>query len=89
MVYELSWLTTLIVFVIALAIGIISAIVIRDGVVRTLWALLVALVFIFAGVASVISGYSWMYSQATQMMVQAIAVGAALTGIIYTMRAPR
>jgi hypothetical protein len=88
MMWELSWLGTLIVFGVALVLGIGSSLVFRHGPIRTIWALVVTLVFIVSGMAAVIFGYSWMFTDETRLLAQAVAVGAALTGIIYAMRAP-
>jgi len=88
MEYLLSWTATLIVLVVALVIGIVSALVVREGTARTLWALLVALVFIGAGTTAVVLGYSWMFTDMAREQAQMVALGAALTGIIYAIRAP-
>ncbi len=88
MIYELSWLGTLIVVAVALVIGIGSALLFPDGPIRTIWALMVSLVFIVSGIASVIFGYSWMFSDDARVIAQAVAIGAALTGTFFSMRAP-
>ena len=88
MEYLLSWTATLIVFGVALIIGIASALVVREGAARTLWAVLVALVFVGAGATAVVLGYSWMFTDTAREQAQIVALGAALTGIVYAIRAP-
>jgi uncharacterized membrane protein len=85
--YRLSYLSTLIVVVLAVAIGVVSSLIVRDGIIRYLWAALVAVVFVAAGCCAVIFEYSWMFTNATRAMAQAVTIGAALTGIIYATRA--
>jgi hypothetical protein len=87
--YRLSWLSTLIVFAIALLIGVLSALVIREGFLRNLWAAIVALAFTAAAIAAVFFEYSWAFTEAARQLAQGIAVCAALTGIVYSLRAPR
>ena len=87
--YRLSWLSTLIVFAIALLIGALSALVIRDGTLRTFWAVIVSLIFTVAAIAAVFFEYSWAFTDATRQLAQGIAVCAALAGIVYSIRAPR
>jgi flagellar motor component MotA len=89
MEYLLSWSATMIVFLVALVIGIVTAFVIRDGALRALWAILVTLVFIGAAMTAVIFGYSWMFTETAREQAQIVALGAALTGIVYAIRAPR
>jgi uncharacterized membrane protein len=87
--YRLSWLSTLIVVAIALVIGVLSALVIRDGILRNLWAVIMSLAFTAAAIAAVFFEYSWAFTDAARLLAQEIAVGTALTGIVYSLRAPR
>jgi hypothetical protein len=86
MEYQLSWIATGLVVVLSLVIGIASAFVFRDGAPRALWALLVALVFVVAGCASVLFEYSWMSTANGRFIAQALAIGAMLTGLTFAMR---
>jgi hypothetical protein len=86
--YLLSWPTTLMVLVVALVIGIGSAMVIRDGAIRNIWAALVTLVFIVSAGTAVILDLSWMFTDTAREQAQIVALGAALTGIVYSIRAP-
>lgn len=85
--YRLTTLATVIVFAIAVVIGVISAMLFRDGVRRTAWAWFVTVVFVIAGLAAVLFEFSWMFSQPDRVMAQAVAVGAAMVAITFSIRA--
>lgn len=89
MEYQLSWLASLIVLVVALVIGSAAAILVRGNVARPLFAIVVSLVFVVAAMTAVVFGYSWMFTNMSRMGAQALALGALLTGVVYAMRAPR
>lgn len=78
----------MLVLMVSLIGGIGSAMVIREGVLRTLWAALIGLLFLAGAATSVVLGYSWMFSDAARAQAQIVALGAGLTGLIYFMRAP-
>jgi len=86
--YLLTWTTTMLVLMVSLVVGIGSAMVIRDGAVRTLWAAVVGFLFAAGAAAAVLLGHSWMFSDAARAQAQIVALGAGLTGLIYFMRAP-
>jgi len=86
MTYHLSWLATGIVVVVSIGLGVVTSLVFTKDVPRVIWALLVALVFIGAGIASILFDYSWMASSMQRLVAQALAIGAFLTGITYAMR---
>lgn len=88
MQYELSWRVTFVVFVVAIALGIGSSALIRDGAVRTIWATIISVIFIASAGASVLFSYSWVFTETSRMVAQSLALGSLLTGITYTMRAP-
>ncbi len=85
--YRLTTLATVIVFAIALVIGVVSAMLFRDGVRRTVWACVVTGVFVIAGCAAVLFEFSWMFSQPDRVIAQAVAVGAAMVAVTFTIRA--
>lgn len=87
MAYELSWLATLIVVIVSVVLGSAAALALPRGPLRFVWALLVALVFIVAGSAAIILGYSWMFADRSREIAQIVAIGAGLTGLVYTARA--
>ncbi len=86
MTYHLTWLATFAVIIVGVAIGVGSAFVFREDPVRTLWALVVALVFIVSGCTSVLFDYSWMASATARLAAQAMAITTFLAGITYAVR---
>ena len=89
MEYHLTWLATIIVLLIAIVVGAVTAMAFRNFAGRNLWALLVALVFVGAACTSVIFDYSWLYTDAERIVPEALALGALVTGLTYAARAPR
>lgn len=85
--YRLSTLATVIVSAIAIAIGVISAMLFRDGLRRTVWAWFVTVVFVIAGCAAVLFEFSWMFSQPDRVIAQATAIGAAMVAVTFFIRA--
>ncbi len=85
--YQLSLLATLIVVVAALVIGIASSMFMLQGRRRDVWAIFVAVVFVLSAMSAVIFEYSWMFTQTDRILAQAVALGAALTGIVFAARA--
>jgi hypothetical protein len=85
--YRLTTLATVIVFAVAIVIGVVSAMLFKDGVRRTVWACFVTAVFVIAGFAAVLFEFSWMFSQPDRVIAQAVAVGAALVAVTFTIRA--
>jgi uncharacterized membrane protein YjjP (DUF1212 family) len=86
MVYHLTWLMTLIVCVVALIIGIVSSFLFRHGAIRTIWAVLVSLIFVVAACASVVLDYSWMATGDQRLIAQAVALCVGLSGLVYAVR---
>jgi hypothetical protein len=85
--YRLTTLATLIVLFVAIVIGVVSAMFLREGIRRTIWAWFVTAVFVIAACAAVIFEFSWMFSAPDRMLAQAIAIGAAMVAITFTIRA--
>lgn len=85
--FRLTTLATVIVLVVAIIIGIVSAMFLRDGVRRTVWAWTVTIVFVLSACAAVIFEFSWMFSQPDRVAAQALALGAAMVAITFTIRA--
>ncbi len=86
MEYHLTWIMTLIVFAAALLIGIVSSLIFRQGPIRTIWAVLVSLIFVVTGCASVVLEYSWMATSNQRLVAQAAAIFIGLSGLIYAVR---
>ncbi len=86
--YQLTWLATGIVVLAAIILGSLAALVFRSGPIRTVWAILVALLFVAAGCCAIIFGYSWMFSSTWKMAAQAATILIGMTGVIYAFRAP-
>jgi hypothetical protein len=84
--YHLSSLGTLLVFIIAMAIGIVSAMLLKDGRKRFIWSVFVAVIFTLAALSAVIFEFSWMFSEPERLAAQAVALCAAMTGLIYAVR---
>ncbi len=87
MTYHLSWLGTLIVCVVAIAIGIVSSRLLKGRMLMTLWAVVVSVVFVAASGTAVIAEYSWMATDRWRLVAQAVAICAALAGMTYAIRA--
>ncbi len=85
--YRLTTLATVIVFAIAIVIGVVSAMVFREGMRRTVWAWFVTGVFLVAGFCAVLFEFSWMFSQPERVIAQAVAIGTAMVAITFSIRA--
>jgi ABC-type sugar transport system permease subunit len=84
--FRLTALATVIVMAVAIVIGVVSAMLLRDGLRRTIWAWTVTIVFVVAACSAVIFEFSWMFSQPDRMVAQALALGAAMVAITYSIR---
>lgn len=85
--FRLTTLATVIVLIVAIVIGVISAMLLRDGLRRTIWAWTVTIVFVLSACAAVIFEFSWMFSRPDRVVAQALALGAAMVAITFTIRA--
>lgn len=86
MEYRLTWLATGIVLLVSLLIGIGSSLVFRAAIPRTIWAIVISLLFMGAGIAAVLLEYSWKGTAQGRFLAQLLAIGAMLTGITYAVR---
>lgn len=86
MQYELNTTSTMIMAGIGVVLGIVSSLVIHGRTMTMIWAGLVSLVFVAAAFAAVFTGYSWMFNDLARNLTQEIALVAALTGIVFSMR---
>jgi len=85
--YHLSWLATLLVAAVGIALGYISGLMVRKRRAAIVYAWVMAGIFIAAAMTAVICDYSWMFTNAERAAAQSVAIVAALTGIVYTMQA--
>ncbi len=86
MQFELNAINTMIVAGIGVVLGVVSSFAIHGRVPTLLWAGLVSLIFVAAAMGAVFTSYSWMFNDQARILTQEIAVVAALTGIVFSMR---
>ena len=86
MVYNVSWLGTVIMIAVGILLGVVSSLFVSGRQPVTIWAGLICGVFTVGAVASIITGFSWMFNDAVRGMWQEITIAALFTGITFASR---
>ncbi len=86
MIYNVSWLGTILMVAVGLVLGAVSALFVSGRLPVTIWAGLIGGVFTFAAIASVVTGFSWMFSDDVRGLWQEITIAALVTGVTYSIR---
>lgn len=84
--FRLTTLNTLIVLIVGLVIGVVSAWRLSSGTGRIVWSFVVSATFMIAGCAAVIFEFSWMFTDPQRFYAQCLAVGAVMTAIVFAVR---
>ena len=86
MTYDVSWLGTIAMMAIGIVLGVVSGLFVQHRRPVTVWSFIVAGVFGLGAAASVITGFSWMFSNEARALMQEITIAAGFTGLTFALR---
>jgi uncharacterized iron-regulated membrane protein len=81
-----GWLSVIEMVALGIFCGVASGIVIPEGRLVQIWALVVSLIFCVAFFCAILFSYSWMFTLGARVLAQEIAVAAGFTGLAFAFR---
>ena len=82
----MGWLSVIEMLALGVFCGVASGIVIPEGRLVQIWAVVVSLIFCVALGCAIVFSYSWMFTIGARVLAQEIAVAAGITGLAFAFR---